>query len=907
MSLCVFFFSVVTIVRISAVSLNAIERVYKHGDIILGGLFPLHLANKNGSCTSLRPNVLMYSEAMVFTVEEINKKDPILRNITLGYDIRDTCGTDQLGVEVASDFVFRNTLHFDSRFQATNSCIARVTSQKQGPILAVIGGLDSRVSVNVANVLQVVDLPQVSYGASSAELANSAFTSFFRTVPVDTFQSRAMAELVTHYKWSCVAVIGVDDWYGRSGVDAFVTAANESSICIAMRQQFPVVDSDVFIEEMVTRLKSMEHVQIIVLYGLAPQATKVFEEALRQGLTGKTWIASDGWAESSLIHETRFKPIIHGAIGFGFHAFEFDSFKKHIENVNPHMNKGSWWNELWESDFNCSAANYSSPLLTPCSGSERISPERYDRDFSQGASPYVRDAVYSVANGLKALLKNCTNEQGKLCSEQLRPDDVSSSLKKLSFEGLTGHINLEKGEVQAMYDIYNYQQASDGGFNLVKIGVWNAGEKPKLKVQDDLVEWHNNVKPHSRCGETCRAGTYKSAPNLCSWECVPCDLDTVSEKPDSFECTRCIAGYISNHDNSKCEEVPLKFIQWSDSWGSALGALTISCILCVLVVMVITMRHFKTPIIQDTGGILNLILLVLVALGYGFNFMHLIKLSDAICRTLPPVFYFVYTGGAFVQFVKVCRIRYLVQPLTPPSSKSRCKQVLFSSFALCLAPVFISVIWVLTDPPEFRRHVVSRLEVEAICLANRTTTGHVLRYFCAALFSFILIAAVVVAYGTKNLPHGHRFDEAKHLAFSLTVFLVSFATFYPGWAVLTGPSLSIFAVLTNTVAATGTLGCNFAPKLWLIYRFSRHNTENYVRPAPLEVRSERSSTLLSIGGVAIALGTGGYHSFQRGSPGASPASSRRGTPGVSPAATPKRGSPKATLVVPHRKSQGVSY
>lgn len=900
-AICVFFLLLIK----ACARYSENERLYKQGDIILGGLFPLHLANENGLCSILRSNVLIYSEAMVFAIEKINKNGSVLPNITLGYDIRDTCGTDQLGVQIASDFVFKNTLRFDSRFQVTNTCLARGTSQKQAPILAVIGGLDSRVSVNVANVLQVVDLPQISYGASSAELGNSEFTSFFRTVPVDIFQSRAMAELVSHYKWTCVAVVGVDDFYGRSGVDTFVTAANETSICIAMRQLFPVLESDVVIEQIVTRLRSMHHVQIIVLYSLVPQATKLFDEARRQGLTGKTWIASDGWAESSLIHEARFKSIIQGAFGFGFHTFEFDDFKQHVINITPRMNKGQWWSEFWQNDFDCFPANVSSSLLKPCSGSERISSERYDMDFSQGVAPYVRDAVYSVAYGLKALLRNC-NGHTLLCLERLQPEDLLSSLETLSFEGLTGHIDFEKGEVQAAYDIYNYQEASDDAFNLVKIGVWNAGKTPKLSLQDDLVEWQNHVKPVSRCGETCKPGTYKSTLNLCSWECIPCDIDTVSDKTDSFECTRCLPGYISNHDNSKCEEVPIQFIKWTDPWGISLGLLTITCLLSVVVVMVITIRHYRTPIIQETGGFLNIALLVFVAFSYGFNFVHLSELSDAICRSMPTVFYFIYTGGAFTQFVKIYRIRNLVQSPTPPTSKSRHKLVICTSSALCLVPVFLSLIWMLTDPPEFRRYVVSRLEVEAICLPYATTTGLALRYLCASYFGVILIADVCIAYRTKNLPHEHKFDEAKHLAFSLTVFLLTFATFYPGWAVLRGPSLTIFTCLTNTVAATGTLACSFAPKLWLIFRFSRHNTESYVRPAPLVVRNERSSTQLSIGGVAIALGTGTrLQSHQRYSPGTSPAASSRGTPGVSPVATPKRSSPKAALIGSHK--QGKTY
>ncbi|KAL9950651.1 hypothetical protein ACROYT_G043180 [Oculina patagonica] len=633
------------------------ERIFKDGDIILGGIFPLHLVIHNESCSDLRSNMLILSEAMIYAADEITKDGKILQNISLGYDIRDTCGNEQEGVSIASDFVYEKALKYDPRFAVTNSCKAELTTSTRKPVIAVIGGLDSRVSVNVANVLQVQDVPQISYGASSAELATSEFTSFFRTVPVDTFQSQAMAEFIAHYQWTCVAVIGVDDWYGRSGVEAFVTAANETGICIVTQELFPVHDSEDQIERLVTRLKSMKQVQIIILYSLVPQAVKVFEEAVKQDFTGRTWIASDGWSDSSLIQQPRFKPIIQGAIGFGFHAFRFGEFEKHVTEMTPFTQKGSWWNEFWEKYFNCTA------------------------------------------------------------------------------------------------------------------------------------------------------GTYRSIPNQCFWECVPCDLDTVSERPGSTECITCPEGFISNQGNTKCEEVPIKFIEWGEPWGVALTALTMFCVLFTLVVLVIVIQKRKMPIIQDTGGFLNILFLIVALLSYIFNLILLSKPSDLACRVLPPVFYLIYTGAALVQFLKVYRIRALVKPATSPTTYSK-ELVYIIVAALWAFPFLVSFIWVFIDPPESEKYFVSRLVIYGVCNPYQTNVGLAMRYFCATFLSLIILTSTVVAYKTKGLPHGQRFDEAKHLTFSLTVFAVTFATFYPGWALIKGPSLTIFACKTNIVAATDELDWN---------------------------------------------------------------------------------------------------
>lgn len=835
---------------------GAHERIFKNGDIMLGGIFPLHLVKNSDSCSDLRSNMLILSEAMIYAVDEITKDGKILQNVSLGYDIRDTCGNEQQGVSIASDFVYENTLKFDQRFAVTNSCLADVTVPTKQPVMAVIGGMDSRVSVNVANVLQVDDVPQISYGATSAELATAEFTSFFRTVPADTFQSRAMAEFIAHYQWTCVAVIGVDDWYGRSGVSAFVTAANETGTCIVLQEFFPVHDSEIQIQRLVARVKSMTQVQIIILYSLVPQAILVFEEAVKQDLTGRTWIASDGWSDSSLIQQPRFKPIIQGAIGFGFHAFSFPDFEKHVREVTPLMQRGSWWNEFWQNEFNCTAVNFTSELYEPCTGQERVTAEMYKERFSRGEAAYVRDAVYSAAIGLSDLF-NC-DSNGPKCSSAslsgLRPDDLLASLKKVSFKGMTGQINFKKGEVQATYDIFNLQETEQGEFNLVQIGAWNGANAQKLSVQDELVQWHNGTKPRTTCGEICKAGSYRSAPNQCFWECVPCDLDTVSEHSESTECVACPEGFISNPGKTKCEEVPIKFIEWSDPWGVSLSALTAFCVLFTIIVLAIVIQKRKTPIIKETGGFLNFFFLVVALLSYAFNLIHLSKPSDLGCRVLPPGFYLIYTGAALVQFLKVYRIRELVKPPKPSATRSKA-QVYIIVGMLWTFLFLVSLAWVLVDPPQRDKYFVSRLVVYAVCTHNQMSVGLVLRYFCAACLALIIITATVVAYSTKNLPHGQRFDEAKHLAFSLTVFAVTFATFYPGWALIKGPSLTVFACKTNIVAATGTVLCIFGPKLWLIYRFPHHNTQTYVRPAPFKARESRSSTLLSIGNVAVAVVT----------------------------------------------------
>ena len=147
--------------------------------------------------------------------------------------------------------------------------------------------------------------------------------------------------------------------------------------------------------------------------------------------------------------------------------------------------------------------------------------------------------------------------------------------------------------------------------------------------------------------------------------------DTVSEYSESTECIACPEGFISNPSKTKCEKVPIKFIEWGDPWGVALSALTAFCVLFTIVVLAIVIQKRKTPIIEETGGFLNILFLVVALLSFAFNFIHLSKPSDLGCRVLPPVFYLVYTGAALVQFLKVYRIQQLVKPPAPPATHNK--------------------------------------------------------------------------------------------------------------------------------------------------------------------------------------------------------------------------------------------
>ena len=66
-------------------------------DIILGGLLRVHKRNDSGKCGEIfLDKSLEHMEAVLFAIDLVNSDPHILSNITLGYDIRDTCISENI-------------------------------------------------------------------------------------------------------------------------------------------------------------------------------------------------------------------------------------------------------------------------------------------------------------------------------------------------------------------------------------------------------------------------------------------------------------------------------------------------------------------------------------------------------------------------------------------------------------------------------------------------------------------------------------------------------------------------------------------------------------------------------------------------------------------------------------------
>ena len=79
------------------------------GDIVLGGIFPMHehqSSNREYPCGAIKEEKgIQRLEAMLYAIDQINKDDKLLPNITLGTVVIDSCSSDTYALEQSMEFV----------------------------------------------------------------------------------------------------------------------------------------------------------------------------------------------------------------------------------------------------------------------------------------------------------------------------------------------------------------------------------------------------------------------------------------------------------------------------------------------------------------------------------------------------------------------------------------------------------------------------------------------------------------------------------------------------------------------------------------------------------------------------------------------------------------------------------
>ncbi|XP_043564408.1 metabotropic glutamate receptor 3-like [Chiloscyllium plagiosum] len=783
------------------------------GDLVIGGLFPVHeKGNGLEDCGRINEQRgIERLEAMLFALDAINKDPSILPGIKLGAHILDTCSKDTYALEQSLEFVRSSLAKVDETEYICPDGSFAIHDDKAFAIAGVIGGSYSDVSIQVANLLRLFQIPQISYASTSAKLSDkSRYDYFARTVPPDFYQAKAMSDILRFFNWTYVSTVASEGDYGETGIEVFEQEARARNICIATSEKVGRSMDQKSYDGVIKALAQKPSARVVVLFTKSEDARELLTAAHRLNFTF-TWVASDGWGALENVVRGN-EQAAQGAITIELAAHPIAEFAAYFVNLHPTNNhRNAWFREFWQQRFNCSFRQ------RECT-SNTLRKENYQ---PESKIMFVLNAVYAMAHALHNMQQALCPNTTKLC-DNMRPLNGKRFYKdyiiKVHFDApfrlddTDSEIRFDRyGDGIGRYNIFNFQ-ARGGRYGYQRVGYW--GED--LTLNTSLIVWAQSSIPTSQCSDPCAKNEAKSMQrgDVCCWLCIPCQ--PYEFLYDEFTCMDCGPGRWPTEDLSSCYDLPEEYIKWEDAW--AIGPITISCLgfICTLCVFTIFVKNNNTPVVKASGRELCYILLVGVLMSYSMTLIFIAKPSTTVCtlRRLGLGSSFAVCYSALL--TKTNRIARIFNGVRDGAQRPRCISPA-SQVGICLALIscqlIVVTVWLVVETPGTRKETTPEKR-DTVTLKCNTKESSMLTSLTYTVV--LIVLCTVYAFKTRKCPE--NFNEAKFIGFTMYTTCIIWLAFLPIFYVTSSDYRVQTTTMCISVSLSGSvvLGCLFAPKVHII-------------------------------------------------------------------------------------------
>ncbi|XP_042269353.1 extracellular calcium-sensing receptor-like [Thunnus maccoyii] len=811
----------------------------KEGDITIGGAFSIHSQISDPPlsftdtpepliCSRINFREFLFAQTMIFTIEEINNSSSLLPNVSLGYKVFDSCSSTMAST--------RAVMSLMNREERT----LRKTCSSQTPVHAIIAASESSLTTVMLQISGVFQIPMISHFATCACLSNrNEYPSFFRTIPSDYYQSRALAKLVKHFGWTWIGAIRSDNDYGNNGMATFITAARQQGVCIEYSEVISRTDRSEHIAKVVRVIRSGS-ARVLVAFISQGEMDLLLEEALNQNLTGLQWVGSESWITAGYLAIKRYSGILAGSLGFTIRKGKIPGLLDFLLQVNPSQNpQNNLLKEFWEATFGCSfqSSMHGQPQ---CSGSEKL--ENINNPFTDVSelriSHNVYKAVYAVAHAMHNMLK-CTQSgenvnQSCIWRDDLKPKEVVKYLQGVNFTLQSGesiHFD-ENGDPVATYELVNWQKNQAGNTVFVAVGSYDASlpKEKQFTMSKINITWANDSlkRPQSVCSESClpgfRQAVIKGKP-ICCFSCIACAAGEITNSTNSAECSRCSLEYWSNKDHSQCVPKVIEFLSYGETMGALLAVFSLFGASLTLVVSCVFFRFRHTPLVKASNSELSFLLLFSLTLCFLCSLTFIGRPTKWSCMLRHTAFGIAFALCMSCILAKTIAVVMAFKAKRPANTVPQCSAPLqrTSVLSCTLLQVFVCVLWLALAPPFPYKNTAHATEKIILECDLGSPIG-----FWAVLGYIGLLAALcfILAFLARKLPD--NFNEAKFITFSMLIFCAVWVTFIPAYVSSPGKftvAVEIFAILASSF---GLLFCIFAPKCYILLLKPERNTKKHM-------------------------------------------------------------------------------
>ncbi|KAF7234880.1 Vomeronasal type-2 receptor 26, partial [Varanus komodoensis] len=387
----------------------------------------------------------------VMAVTEVNGNINLLPNTTVGSMVYDNAFSPGRSYWTMLDVLFT----------AQGNTHNYICDKARIP-LAVVGGLTSQNSIQIANLINTYKIPQLSYGSFDPVLGDKIqFPSTFRLIPNEEPQYRGIVQLLSYFRWTWIGLLIPDDESGEAFLQTLRPRLLQNHICIALTQPIPFLSSYIANEIITKTLGSLHstlqlhNINVFLVYGHG-QSLEGFRSILEKyefedmRPMERVWIVTAQWDFTAVFPENQFtKTSLNGTLSFSLHTNVVPGYREFLGSLNPYQSKIYFIQQFWYIVFRCSFPRYNlhRPNMRECTGEERLrSVPGYVFETGMSGQGYsVYNAVYTV---LHTFLRNVrfNNSAG----EEIYFDD--------------------NGDLAGRYDIINLVTFPNRSFQRIQVG-----------------------------------------------------------------------------------------------------------------------------------------------------------------------------------------------------------------------------------------------------------------------------------------------------------------------------------------------------------------------------------------------------------------------------------------------------
>ncbi|XP_059362234.1 extracellular calcium-sensing receptor-like [Carassius carassius] len=773
------------------------------GDFTIGGIFPLHYRVElpptdykkrplAAQCQGFDPRAFRWALTMKLAVEEINNRTDLLPNYTLAYSIFDSCATP-----VTAQKAVLSVLNGQDVVQSF-ICSGAST------LLGLIGESGSSQSIVVSRTLEPFRIPMISYFSTCSCLSDrKQFPTFFRVVPNDDYQVKAIAQLLKRFDWTWVGVVTEDHDYGRFALQGLKREIENTNICLAYHEMIP---KDYTQKQVLKILKVMKEstAKVVVVFSGEGEFYPFLREFMTQNITGIQWIASEAWVTASILAETY--PFLDGTVGFAIRQGHIPGLQNYLKTLTPESH------------------------LPSCTGKEPLRQEHsaFINTSSPRVSYNVYKAVYAFAHSLHNLI-HCKPGNGPFENfscvnlNNVFPWQLQHYLQEISFSVSGENVNFDvKGDSIPSYDLINWQRHASGDIQFVKVGLYEGAQQ----TGRELLIVEQAIMCVSVCSNSCTPGFRKAVRRgqpLCCFDCVPCDIGKISNQ--TVDCLPCPEDYWSNVNGTICVPKVVEFLS-HDAMGITLTLIAVMGAFLTVTVLVIFLYHKGTPIVRVNNSELSFFILLSLTLCFLCALVFIGEPTSWSCMLRHTAFSITFSlciscilGKTLVVLAAFTATRpgnNIMKWLGPTQQR-------IIIFCCTLVQVIICTAWLTISPPfPYRNTKYQQSKIILDC-----SVGSDLAFWC--VLGYIGLLACVcffLAFLARKLPG--NFNEAKYITFSMLIFCAVWLAFVPAYVSSPGKfttAVEIFAILASSF---GLLFCLFTPKCYIILLKPEKNTKQHL-------------------------------------------------------------------------------